>query len=163
MQKYGVEHFKIECIEECDNNLAAEREKYWINFYGTYQFGYNATLGGDGTCKYDYNEIYQKILDGKTSIQIQRELGCCKDVIANVAKIYDIDLFSSSHQALLEQQKKAVICFTKDGQKICEFDSEAKAVEWCIQQGICSTNNGGSRGHIADVCKGKRKSAFGYI
>ena len=44
MNKYGIQHFKIELIEEC-NNLE-EREKYWISFYDSYKNGYNATLGG---------------------------------------------------------------------------------------------------------------------
>ena len=46
MNKYGIEHFHIEIIEEIDN--PEEREIYWINVKDTYTYGYNATLGGDG-------------------------------------------------------------------------------------------------------------------
>lgn len=46
MNKYGPEHFHIELIEETDN--PEERERYWIQYYGSYHNGYNATLGGDG-------------------------------------------------------------------------------------------------------------------
>lgn len=48
MSKYGVETFTIEQIEEVDNDFLGEREIYWINYYNTYNKGYNATLGGDG-------------------------------------------------------------------------------------------------------------------
>jgi len=33
MRKYGIEHFKVEQIEECDNSLASDREAYWIGVY----------------------------------------------------------------------------------------------------------------------------------
>ena len=48
MRKYGIEHFTMELIEECDDNLLDEREKYWINYYDSYNNGYNMTLGGTG-------------------------------------------------------------------------------------------------------------------
>ena len=47
MNKYGVENFIFEVIEECENT--EEREKFWIKELNTYgSTGYNATLGGDG-------------------------------------------------------------------------------------------------------------------
>lgn len=52
MRKYGIEHFHIELIEE--TNIPEEREKYWIDYYNTYKYGYNATIGGDGSCLYDH-------------------------------------------------------------------------------------------------------------
>lgn len=46
--KYGKENFTIEQIEEVENDFLGEREMYWINYYNSYEQGYNATLGGDG-------------------------------------------------------------------------------------------------------------------
>ena len=58
MRKYGIEAFTVEMLEEVDSaNLLKEREKYWINYYDSYNSGYNATLGGDGQCKYNYDNI----------------------------------------------------------------------------------------------------------
>lgn len=57
MQKYGIEHFTIELIEETDN--PEEREQFWIQYYDSYHNGYNATLGGDGKKFLNYNQIYQ--------------------------------------------------------------------------------------------------------
>lgn len=48
IKKYGSENFHAEEIEECDNSLLNEREKYWINFYNSYSDGYNMTKGGEG-------------------------------------------------------------------------------------------------------------------
>ena len=55
MRKYGVENFEISLIEETDN--PNEREIFWIEYFGTFKYGYNATLGGDGTIIYNHNLI----------------------------------------------------------------------------------------------------------
>jgi hypothetical protein len=31
MNKYGVENFIVECLEEADDNSLSDREIYWIN------------------------------------------------------------------------------------------------------------------------------------
>lgn len=49
MRKYGIENFNFEILEECSKDLLDEREKYWINYYDTYENGYNMTKGGDGS------------------------------------------------------------------------------------------------------------------
>ena len=55
MRKYGIKHFHIEQIEECNN--PEEREIYWIEYYGSFKNGYNATLGGDGKKYIDYDLV----------------------------------------------------------------------------------------------------------
>jgi len=46
LDKYGVDNFTFEIIEECLPQNLDERERYWIDFYDTYKHGYNETLGG---------------------------------------------------------------------------------------------------------------------
>jgi hypothetical protein len=47
LDKYGVENFYLEVIEQCDNT--SEREIYWIEEFNTYYgIGYNASKGGEG-------------------------------------------------------------------------------------------------------------------
>ena len=57
IQKYGIAHFSVEEIEECPDEIIDEREVYWIDFYDTYNNGYNATKGGDGTILFSHYEI----------------------------------------------------------------------------------------------------------
>ena len=60
MVKYGIEHFSIRALEECENNLLSSREKYWIDNLKTYADktkGYNGTNGGEGNSKYNSDEI----------------------------------------------------------------------------------------------------------
>ena len=53
MNKYGVDNFTFEIIEQIENNLLNEREKYWIAYYDCMvPKGYNLTRGGEGTLGY---------------------------------------------------------------------------------------------------------------
>lgn len=58
IKKYGFENFTFEMIEECkEEQQLDEREKYWINYYNSYENGYNLTLGGNSGPKYSPEEI----------------------------------------------------------------------------------------------------------
>lgn len=47
-QKYGLENFSFSVIEECSIDQLNEREKYWIQYYNSYNGnGYNMTSGGE--------------------------------------------------------------------------------------------------------------------
>lgn len=46
IKKYGVDNFKFRVIEECNDNIAEEREIHYIQKYNSFYQGYNATLGG---------------------------------------------------------------------------------------------------------------------
>ena len=55
MNKYGVDNFSFEIIEECKKSELSEREKYWISYYNsTSPNGYNLTNGGDGGNTFQY-------------------------------------------------------------------------------------------------------------
>ncbi len=48
MKIIGPEKFMYEILEECDRNQLNERERYWIDFYESIDFGYNTTIGNKG-------------------------------------------------------------------------------------------------------------------
>lgn len=47
IQKYGINAFTYEIIEECPIEKLNEREKYWIKYYNTIDNGYNCLEGGE--------------------------------------------------------------------------------------------------------------------
>ena len=49
IQKYGVENFEWEVIEQCKKKDLDEREIYWIEYYDSFNKGYNCTKGGGCT------------------------------------------------------------------------------------------------------------------
>lgn len=51
IDKFGIENFKKEIIEECETNeILCEREKFWIKHFNStnLDIGYNISFGGDG-------------------------------------------------------------------------------------------------------------------
>lgn len=48
IQIYSIENFQIETLEECDESILDDREKYWIDYYDSFKNGYNNTYGGRG-------------------------------------------------------------------------------------------------------------------
>lgn len=46
MSLYGIEHFYVQEIEHCDNDILGNREKYWISKLNAQKIGYNITPGG---------------------------------------------------------------------------------------------------------------------
>ena len=60
MKKYGVEHFNMRIIEECDYDVIEERERYWIETLNTIEpNGYNILCGGKHLYEKD-NPFYGK-------------------------------------------------------------------------------------------------------
>lgn len=58
MRKYGLENFSFEVIEECSQENLNEREVYWIDYYNSFNEGYNMTPGGTEPSKVNIQEIY---------------------------------------------------------------------------------------------------------
>lgn len=158
MRKYGIEHFSIEQIEECSDDMAADKEAYWIGIYKAYSTGYNATLGGDGKFLYDHEAILKRLKEHPYSFDIANEFGCCIDIVREIASQNKIQLLSRG-----DHSKKFITAYTKDGKLVQSFESTTEAAQWCFNNGKCTTLNSGVRSHIAEVANGKRKSAYGYI
>lgn len=76
--QYGKDNFIIETIEECSEELVDEREIYWIDYYNSFNDGYNYTLGGRDN-KMIFTTQVQNVLDlwnnGLTLNKIQKETG----------------------------------------------------------------------------------------
>ena len=55
--KYGKSNFEFSILEECaDGDSALEREKYWVNYYNSFNNGYNMNEGGTGNSGYVHSE-----------------------------------------------------------------------------------------------------------
>lgn len=162
MRCYGIKHFKIEYIEECLPEEAAQREQYWIQYYNSYINGYNATLGGDGKYLFNHSQIAEKLKKHPYPKDIAKEFSCSTDLIYIIAKEFNIKVFNRGQEENVNS-KKQISQFTKDGHFIQSFNSTSEAAIWCFNNQKCATLNSGVRGHIGECANGKRKSAYGYI
>ena len=158
MNKYGIEHFHMELIEECPLQELADREIYWIGYYHAYENGYNATRGGDGKFVYDYEYIVKRYQDGLMCYQIAEELGCDGSVVSNALKKVGIE----PHDNAYSSYKKAVKGIFKDGQERC-FESVTQAAKWISDNKYTDADVKGIGTNIARVAKGvkNRKSYLG--
>lgn len=163
--KYGIEHFHISILEECDVNCLSEREIYWIEKLQSYHYGYNVTRGGDGTILYDYDEIVSLIKQGYNRIEISQKIGCCPDVVSNVSKLYNIPILVKPNKLRqeMEKSKVAINQYTLKGEYIQSFSSVMDAARWIYENGYCKTFNSGVRSHIAEAARGIRKTAYKFL
>ena len=165
IRKYGIQHFEISLIEECDSIQVDEREIYWIEYYHGYSYGYNATIGGDGTTLYDYDEIAQLIHDGFTTIEIKEKIGCCADTVRKISTIYNLIITESSNDLKVNMSKSKIPVSQYDKQNnfIQNFNSYADAARWLQENNYVNGNLSGVRSKIGEVCTGKRKTAYQFI
>lgn len=45
MLEYGLDSYSWELLEECPREKLDEKEKYYINLYDAYNYGFNSTKG----------------------------------------------------------------------------------------------------------------------
>ena len=157
MKKYGIENFSIELVEETDN--PEEREKYWIEYYGSFKNGYNATIGGDGKPYIDYDLVAATYKELKIQKAVAKKLNISEDTVSRVLRIKNIPSLNQS-EAVRLSVGKIVNQYDLQGNYLNSFPSTRAAAESLNK--VTSKSNGACS-HIADVCKGKRKTAYGYI
>lgn len=153
MRKYGVEHFHIELIEETDN--PEERERYWIETKGSFKNGYNATLGGDGKPYLDYDLVIATYKEIQSLKDTAIKLNISPDTVSKILKSRGERVRHS-----YEVQAQIINQYTLKGEFIQSFPSCGAAIR-SLKPESFSLN--GAASHIRDVCKGKRKTAYGYI
>lgn len=116
--KYGIENFTIEAIEECDESEMFDREKYYVDFYNTYGVnGYNATTGGGGTPRLteeDKQEIIDTYLQCKTIAETRRITGRNAETIHNVLNAIGIN----TNAFITEQDEEQIVRLFIDGKNI---------------------------------------------
>lgn len=135
-QKYGIENFNFESIEEVDNSQLNEKEIYWIKYYNSYYDGYNSTLGGRLVQLYDWDtdqiiELYMKL---KSARKVAEELNCDHSTIDNILNINKIPRFSFAEQI------GRTMYLRKDGQEF-QFSSPDAAAKWLIESNLVQSKN----------------------
>lgn len=151
--KYGIDKFSIEIIEQCDAEFASDRECYWIEYYGSFKYGYNATKGGDGKQYCDYDLVYALYDQGLMIKDIVKITNYSADTCRIALDNFHITAEMRKARAT-EKLAKVVLQIDKDTDVIIRAYPS-------ITEAYRALNKPHS-GHIAEVCTGKRKTAYGY-
>lgn len=166
--KYGIENFSIEIVERvpADTLLLQQREIFWIDFYHSFcgdvnAYGYNATRGGDSRLLFDYDIIANDLAITRSLLQTSINCKCTTDTVAKVARAYDIP-FMSSQECARELCSKPIHQYDLKGTLVQTFKNKEDAERWVRENNISNSKGGAIHTHIVEVCKGKRKTAYGY-
>lgn len=126
--KYGEESFTFEIIEYCDKLDILNREQYWINYYDSYNKGYNSSPIA-GNCEGREVKL-------ETRLKISNSLKGRKVIRT---KNHNIKLAATKY--------KAVVQYNDDNQIINEFMCLNDAAH---KLGLCQSI-------ASNYCRGKRK------
>ena len=69
IQVYGIENFELSVIEECSKDELFDKEIFWIDYYNTYNNGYNKTIGGSGMRCYGKKITKSQIIEIKNLLK----------------------------------------------------------------------------------------------
>ena len=161
INKYGIENFSVEEVEQCSDLNLNDREQYWISVYNTYHNGYNATLGGDGSHYLDYDlicKVYQKV---KNRTDTAKQLNICDDTVTKVLLERSIEILDCI-EVMKKKTSKPIVQISLTDEEIQSFPSLTAAAEFLISHNLTKGNIAGVKSHIRDVAVGKRKTAYKY-
>lgn len=165
--KYGVNNFSIEVIEECNNsNLLSEREIFWIDFYNTYSNGYNATRGGDGKPYIDVAQIIKYYKKYKNCHIVSELLGVNYGYLREILNRNNIDTkdyTSRPRKNSFCEIPRFIDMFSKQNEYFCTFKSIGECAQYLLDNNLSKARFGDLTTHIYQVCNGERKTAYGFV
>jgi len=145
---YGIEHFKIEKLEEVSEELADTREMYWIEYYDSYYSGYNSTKGGQSRpmseLMKETNNKWKKT-DDTIDKKDKRNGGGM-----NIKDVIEAGLYNP-------------IGNTNAGKPVAQYTLEGELIEIYPAASVASRETGVSANGIRKVCHGQQQKSGGYI
>lgn len=163
INKYGFSSFSIELVEVVnDIEQLNNQEIFWIKEYHSLSpFGYNVTLGGEGTILYDREEICNLFRKGLRQKDIIALLGVSKTTLWRIRKSLGIEYYQERPGNKTKQ--KEVYQYSLDDKFMQKFKNLSEAAEY-----VCSENQELNKEYvkinIGKCCRQdpKRKSAYKY-
>lgn len=156
IRKYGFDDFNFEIIEDgiTDIEKLKEREQYWIQYYNSYEDGYNSTRGGEGVITRDDEWILKLFMEGKSVKEIQDITGYERSTIYRSFKAQDLSEENRTRNNLKVQQRcsMAVLQYDLDGNLIREWPSATSVQE-----------EGYSQAMVSKVCRQEQITAHDFL
>lgn len=160
MNVHGIEHFSISEVEQVkDYHLLSQRQKYWIIKFDSYNHGYNATKGGDGSLLYDYDYIWELWNEGLKIKDISKIVGCNDFVVRTVLDLYKIPT-EERIQRSYEDQIASYVPYQKAVEQL-DINTEQVLKQYSSLSEAAKAVAGDSS-NISKVCKGINKTYHGY-
>lgn len=148
MRKYGSDKFKIDILEECNNEVLNQKEIEYIRKYDTFKNGYNMTMGGEGQAviEYDKSKIIEMFNKGMSLNSIKRELGVNGRAVNYIIK-------DSLKEIAFENECKRLMLYDIEFKPIGYFQSILSAMNWVKDNTEYNVGTREFYRRIHDVCK----------
>lgn len=174
IRKYGFDNIEWEILEKVeDKKTAQERERFYIQQFDTYNCGYNMTLGGEGLDGVVITEeAKRKMSVAKKGMKQHPNTRAALDRLFSIkhprtgAKLSEESKSKISNATMgrpypalaiersKEKTQRAVSYYNKEGTLIKSFISATNAYSWL---------NKNKTGAIIGCCRGRKKTAYGYV
>ena len=167
--KYGEQYFIPSQLEECEDSILDEREKYWIKQFDSYNNGYNGTFGGQTTSinhpkdvsEFSLSGVFIKHYNSVSEAKKEKNISasnirhCCNgDYKTCGGSIWQWGNDTKLNRELPTNtgRERPIRQFDKQNNFIKEFPSIA----------VAAREIGSNYNSIYNVCRGKQKTAGGY-
>lgn len=133
IKKYGWDNIIVSTYPCKDKDEMNELEQFYIKVYKTYdnRYGYNLTLGGDGSLKYNRDKIYSLWESGMGVSEIARYIGCKNSNTISQILIND----GKCTREEINERKRRTLSKTA-GVKLQEYYSTEEHKQERIQNGL---------------------------
>lgn len=167
LREFGKDKFDFEILEECEEELLNEKEKYWINYFGSTDnnYGYNSMEGGSyisqkTVYQYDFNgnllNTYKSTreaarINNCSSSHISK---CCLGKIPSLkGYLWSYELRNDMKYTPKPGNRKTVYQYDLNNNLIGIYEStmEAERITGCNHR------------HISECCNGKLATHGGFI
>lgn len=158
IHKYGKENFLFEVLEECDDEILSEREIYYIDYYDSYNNGYNATPGGETgiflqtgipVCQWDMNGNF--IRKWRTAQSVEEEYGWAHEDILRCCRGERIT--SHSYLWTFSEDIAPVIRDNRHYKKVALLDDNKNIIKVYNKIADASKELNIASTHISRACK----------
>lgn len=132
IKKYGADKFVVEQVEKCEDKDLNSRETYWIKRLGTFDSGYNITLGGEHPLHWDGTDVLPLWNEGLSVKEIAKRLGVSRRMVSDRLGADGISTAEKIARGQKEggiASRRPVYMYDRDGSYIAEFKSKHEAAE----------------------------------
>lgn len=169
-RKYGLNNFSFEILEECTQDELNQKEVYWIQYYNSFNNGYNETEGGDESHihlgkpieLYDYDGNY--VTEYPSITEAAKALGVSRNLIYSI--LYGKRLSSKNYQFKLKEDKNTIIKKYSNRQggkyKVYQCDENWNILNEYESVAEAARTLNIDSSSISKCCRGKLQHCGGY-
>lgn len=167
INKYKLENFTFEVIEEVDNHDLDIKEQYYINIYRTFVGfkdcnGYNMTLGGESGCTKIFDEkevvlyhiVYANYNIGETAKHFETEINTIKKVLCK----HNIHWLGNKSKNVLDKYEKQGAIVQVDPTNTYIVNMFSSITDANRYFGLIETKSG----QISRACNGEIEKAYDF-